>query len=154
MQGKPRHPALVSLAKLKFPCVCVCVTFNRVVWPVGVQILKNYTSEDSRAMGYVRFSDGYQADKTESAQPHVISGQEVEVRRVVSPKETVSKLLSSHFKEDRTKIGSDAAVLMAEMLKVFVQEAAMRSMKQAQSEDCDRVHVEHLEKVLPQLVGH
>ncbi|XP_071386629.1 centromere protein X [Centroberyx affinis] len=67
-------------------------------------------------------------------------------------KETVSKLLSSFFKEDKTKLSGDAALLMAEMLKVFVQEAAMRSMKQAESEDCDQVDIEHFEKILPQLL--
>ncbi|XP_075998793.1 centromere protein X [Genypterus blacodes] len=67
-------------------------------------------------------------------------------------KETVSKLLSSFFKEDKTKIGGDAALLMAEMLKVFVEEAAVRSLKQAESEDCDQVDIEHFEKILPQLL--
>ena len=33
-------------------------------------------------------------------------------------------------------------------------EAAMRALKQADSEDCDKVHIEHFEKILPQLVGH
>lgn len=67
---------------------------------------------------------------------------------------------------------------MAEMLRVFVQgkefvlvplytdcvmmkfliwctispEAAVRSQKQAESEDCNQVDIEHLEKILPQLV--
>ncbi|XP_072224700.1 centromere protein X [Leuresthes tenuis] len=67
-------------------------------------------------------------------------------------KETVSKLLSSFFKEDKTKLSGDAALLMAEMLKVFVEEAAMRSQKQAESEDCDQVEIEHFEKILPQLL--
>ncbi|KAF3700141.1 Centromere protein X [Channa argus] len=67
-------------------------------------------------------------------------------------KDTVSKLLSGFFKEDKTKLGSDAALLMAEMLKIFVQEAAVRSQKQAESEDCDQVDIEHFEKILPQLL--
>lgn len=67
-------------------------------------------------------------------------------------KETVNKLLSSFFKEDKTKLSGDAALLMAEMLKVFVQEAAVRSQKQAESEDCDLVEIEHFEKILPQLL--
>ncbi|TMS15509.1 Centromere protein X [Larimichthys crocea] len=37
------------------------------------------------------------------------------------------------------------------MLRVFVQEAAVRSQKQAESEDCDQVDIEHFEKILPQL---
>uniref|UniRef100_A0A8D3E771 Centromere protein X n=1 Tax=Scophthalmus maximus TaxID=52904 RepID=A0A8D3E771_SCOMX len=67
-------------------------------------------------------------------------------------KDTVSKLLSGSFKEEKTKLSGDAALLMAEMLKVFVQEAAVRSLKQAESEDSDQVDIEHFEKVLPQLV--
>ncbi|KAG7267500.1 hypothetical protein CRUP_008261 [Coryphaenoides rupestris] len=76
-----------------------------------------------------------------------------EAARVDFKKETVSKLLSGHFKEDKTKckLSSSAAVLMSEMLKVFVQEAAVRSLRQAESEDCDRVHIQHFEKILPQL---
>ncbi|KAG7504696.1 centromere protein X [Solea senegalensis] len=71
---------------------------------------------------------------------------------IVFKKETVGKLLSGFFKEDKTKLSSDATLLMAEILKVFVQEAAMRSQKQAQSEDCDQVDIEHFEKILPQLL--
>ncbi|KAJ0058114.1 hypothetical protein NL108_007399, partial [Boleophthalmus pectinirostris] len=66
--------------------------------------------------------------------------------------ETVNKLLSSFFKEDKTKLSGDAVVLMAEMLKIFVQEAAVRSQKQAEAEDCNQVDIEHFEKILPQLV--
>ncbi|XP_037647027.1 centromere protein X [Sebastes umbrosus] len=67
-------------------------------------------------------------------------------------KETVSKLLSSFFKEDKTRLSGDATLLMAEMLKIFVQEAAVRSQKQAETEDCDEVDIEHFEKILPQLL--
>ncbi|XP_022608336.1 centromere protein X [Seriola lalandi dorsalis] len=67
-------------------------------------------------------------------------------------KDTVSKLLSCFFKEEKTKLSGDAALLMAEMLKIFVQEAAVRSQKQAESEDCDQVDIEHFEKILPQLL--
>ncbi|RVE69581.1 hypothetical protein OJAV_G00079130 [Oryzias javanicus] len=67
-------------------------------------------------------------------------------------KETVHKLLSSFFKEEKTKLSSEASLLMAEMLKVFVKEAAIRSQKQAESEDCDQVDIEHFEKILPQLL--
>ncbi|XP_040919249.1 centromere protein X [Toxotes jaculatrix] len=67
-------------------------------------------------------------------------------------KDTVSKLLSGLFKEEKTKLSGDAVLLMAEMLKIFVQEAAVRSLKQAESEDCDQVDIEHFEKILPQLL--
>ncbi|XP_026179903.1 centromere protein X [Mastacembelus armatus] len=71
---------------------------------------------------------------------------------IIFKKNTVSKLLSSFFKEDKTRLSSDAVLLMAEILKVFVQEAAVRSQKQAESEDCDQVDIEHFEKILPQLL--
>ncbi|XP_053150467.1 centromere protein X isoform X2 [Hemicordylus capensis] len=66
--------------------------------------------------------------------------------------ETVNKLLQLHFKDDKTRVNSDALLLVAEMLKVFVREAAARGVRQAQAEDLTRVEVEHVEKVLPQLV--
>uniref|UniRef100_K7G724 Centromere protein X n=1 Tax=Pelodiscus sinensis TaxID=13735 RepID=K7G724_PELSI len=66
--------------------------------------------------------------------------------------ETVNKILHLHFRDDKTKISSDALLLMAEMLKVFVREAAARGARQAQAEDLDRVDIEHVEKVLPQLL--
>ncbi|CAK6963036.1 centromere protein X [Scomber scombrus] len=70
---------------------------------------------------------------------------------VAFKKETVRKLLSTFFKEDKTKLSGEAVLLMAEMLKVFVQ-AAVRSQKQAESEDCHQVDIEHFEKILPQLL--
>uniref|UniRef100_A0A8C9SDT0 Centromere protein X n=2 Tax=Scleropages formosus TaxID=113540 RepID=A0A8C9SDT0_SCLFO len=70
---------------------------------------------------------------------------------VVFKKETVGKLLSLFFKDEKTKVSGDAVILMAEMLKIFVEEAARRSQKQAAAEDCDVVDIEHFEKILPQL---
>ncbi|XP_049633036.1 centromere protein X [Suncus etruscus] len=67
-------------------------------------------------------------------------------------KELVSKLLHLHFKDDKTKVGGDALQLTAELLKIFVVEAAIRSVRQAQAEDLVRVDLEQLEKVLPQLL--
>ncbi|XP_028843272.1 centromere protein X isoform X2 [Denticeps clupeoides] len=67
-------------------------------------------------------------------------------------KETVSKLLTNFFKENKTKTSGDAVTLMTEMLKVFVEEAARRALEQAASEDCSRVEVDHVEKILPQLL--
>nr|XP_008518644.1 PREDICTED: centromere protein X isoform X1 [Equus przewalskii] len=69
-----------------------------------------------------------------------------------SDQELVSKLLHLHFKDDKTKVSGDALQLMAELLKIFVVEAAIRSIRQAQAEDLARVDVDQLEKVLPQLL--
>ncbi|XP_032064436.1 centromere protein X [Thamnophis elegans] len=67
-------------------------------------------------------------------------------------KEIVNKVLQLHFKDDRTRASGDAVLLMAEMLKIFVQEASARAARQAQTEDVMRVEVEHVEKILPQLL--
>ncbi|XP_024409696.1 centromere protein X isoform X1 [Desmodus rotundus] len=67
-------------------------------------------------------------------------------------KELVSKLLHLHFKDDKTRVSGDALLLTAELLKVFVVEAAIRSVRQAQAEDLACVDVDQLEKVLPQLL--
>ncbi|KAI2585768.1 centromere protein X isoform X13 [Gorilla gorilla gorilla] len=67
-------------------------------------------------------------------------------------KELVSRLLHLHFKDDKTKVSGDALQLMVELLKVFVVEAAVRGVRQAQAEDALRVDVDQLEKVLPQLL--
>ncbi|XP_044275859.1 centromere protein X isoform X1 [Varanus komodoensis] len=73
-------------------------------------------------------------------------------------KETVNKLLQFHFKDDKTRVSGDAVLLVAEMLKVFVRvficlaETAARGARQAQTEDLTRVDVEHVEKVLPQVL--
>ncbi|XP_058561427.1 centromere protein X isoform X1 [Neofelis nebulosa] len=67
-------------------------------------------------------------------------------------KELVGKLLQLHFKDDKTKVSGDALRLTADLLKIFVVEAAIRSVRQAQAEDLALVDVDQLEKVLPQLL--
>ncbi|MXQ87192.1 hypothetical protein E5288_WYG007614 [Bos mutus] len=67
-------------------------------------------------------------------------------------RELVSKLLHLHFKDKKTKVSGDALQLVAELLKIFVVEAAIRSVRQAQAEGLAHVDVEQLEKVLPQLL--
>ncbi|XP_048220970.1 centromere protein X isoform X1 [Perognathus longimembris pacificus] len=68
------------------------------------------------------------------------------------PKELVSRLLHLHFKDSKTKVSGDALQLLAELLKIFVMEAAVRGIRQAQAEDAALVDVDQLEKVLPQLL--
>ncbi|XP_077022370.1 centromere protein X [Tamandua tetradactyla] len=67
-------------------------------------------------------------------------------------KELVSKLLHLHFRDNKTKVSGDALQLMAEMLTIFVVEAAARGARQAQAEALAQVDVDQLEKVLPQLL--
>ncbi|XP_012590200.1 PREDICTED: centromere protein X, partial [Condylura cristata] len=49
-------------------------------------------------------------------------------------------------------VSGDALQLTAELLRIFVVEAAIRSVRQAQAEDLAQVDMDHLEKVLPQLL--
>ncbi|XP_053561632.1 centromere protein X [Bombina bombina] len=67
-------------------------------------------------------------------------------------KDTVAKLLNLHLGEDKVRVSGDALLLVAEMLKVFVREAAARASRQAQIEDVQVVDIEHVEKTLPQLL--
>uniref|UniRef100_A0A8P4K007 Centromere protein X n=1 Tax=Dicentrarchus labrax TaxID=13489 RepID=A0A8P4K007_DICLA len=71
-------------------------------------------------------------------------------------KETVSKLLSSFFKEDKTRrkctYPTDCLMMHLLICCLIFPEAAVRSQKQAESEDCDQVDIEHFEKILPQLL--
>ena len=66
--------------------------------------------------------------------------------------ETVQKLLNLFFKDDKTKINQDALKLLAELLKLFVQEGIGRAAIQARNESAEKVDLEHLEKILPQLL--
>ncbi|XP_058673026.1 centromere protein X isoform X2 [Ammospiza nelsoni] len=66
-------------------------------------------------------------------------------------KDTVDRLLRLHFRDGRIRVNADAQLLMAELLKVFVR-AAARAARQAQAEDLNKVDIEQLEKVLPQLL--
>lgn len=66
--------------------------------------------------------------------------------------ETIAKLLQTNFKDEKTKLSSDATKLTAELLKLFVQEAIHRAAKQAKNEPSNEVTLEHFEKILPQLL--
>ncbi|XP_069785777.1 centromere protein X [Narcine bancroftii] len=67
-------------------------------------------------------------------------------------KELVSKLLHFYFTDQKTKVSNDAVIIMCEMMKLFVIEAAARTARQASSEDSKGAEIDHFEKVLPQLL--
>ncbi|KAM4662736.1 centromere protein X [Discoglossus pictus] len=67
-------------------------------------------------------------------------------------KNIVAKLLNLHLGDDKVRVGGDALLLVAELLKVFVREAAVRAARQAHAEDLPVVDIEHVEKTLPQLL--
>ncbi|XP_041321978.1 centromere protein X isoform X1 [Pyrgilauda ruficollis] len=67
-------------------------------------------------------------------------------------KNTVDRLLRLNFRDGRTRVNAEAQLLVGELLKVFVREAAARAARQAQAEDLKKVDTEQVEKVLPQLL--
>ena len=66
--------------------------------------------------------------------------------------ELVNKILHSSFKDTKTKVSPDGLKMMSEFLRLFVEEAIARSEIQAETEGIDKILIEHLEKVLPQLL--
>lgn len=66
--------------------------------------------------------------------------------------ELVNKILQSSFKDTKTKVSPDGLKMMSEFLHLFVEEAIARSELQAETEGIDKIDIEHLEKVLPQLL--
>lgn len=66
--------------------------------------------------------------------------------------ETVKLFLGQYFKEQKTKLSPEALNLVTKLLELFVQEAADRATEQARKENVTAVDIEHLEKILPQLL--
>ncbi|ORY93209.1 centromere protein X-like protein [Syncephalastrum racemosum] len=78
--------------------------------------------------------------------------------------ETLNTLFKLSFKDQSTKANKDALVLSAEFLKLFTAEAVNRSADELDrlggpaefgNEDTaqnERINVEHLERILPQLL--
>ncbi|XP_070580819.1 centromere protein X-like [Ptychodera flava] len=66
--------------------------------------------------------------------------------------ETIQKIILKQVKDEKTRINSDALKLVVEYLRIFSLEAANRAELQAKASSSDVVDVEHLEKILPQLL--
>jgi len=68
--------------------------------------------------------------------------------------EFVTRLFQKHFCDTSIKINSkDISIQMcAELMKVFIAETAARAAQQAANEGASVCEVEHVEKILPQLL--
>ena len=67
--------------------------------------------------------------------------------------ELISKLLKHFLPDDRaTRLSSDMIKLFTELIFLFVQQALTRTIQQASSEGTVQVDVQHLEKILLQLL--
>ncbi|XP_064623293.1 centromere protein X-like [Lineus longissimus] len=73
-------------------------------------------------------------------------------QKVQFKQETISKLLNLHFKDEKTKVSTDAAIMASEVTRIFVAEAILRSSKRAQNESSNIINIDHFEKILPQLL--
>ncbi|KAK3850091.1 hypothetical protein Pcinc_043180 [Petrolisthes cinctipes] len=64
----------------------------------------------------------------------------------------IHEFLKLHFENSKTKINVEAIKLIAEVMQLVVKEGALRASHQAKVEGSDTVTVEHLEKILAQLL--
>ncbi|XP_052071605.1 centromere protein X-like [Mytilus californianus] len=67
-------------------------------------------------------------------------------------KKTIQCILQSFFKDEKTKMTNEAIHLSRELIGLFITEAIMRSCKEAEKDSTTTVSIEHLEKILPQLL--
>ncbi|XP_064478064.1 centromere protein X-like [Ornithodoros turicata] len=66
---------------------------------------------------------------------------------------TIQELLKMRFRDkNKTKINSDAVRLSCELFRLLAHEGALRAVKQAKIQGEEEVTLEHLEKILPQLL--
>ncbi|KNC76203.1 hypothetical protein SARC_11287 [Sphaeroforma arctica JP610] len=65
---------------------------------------------------------------------------------------TIQKLLELRFKQDKTRVSSEAQQMTAELLRLFVSEAIHRSVANAAAEGDTLVEPCHLEAAVPQLL--
>lgn len=47
---------------------------------------------------------------------------------------------------------NEAVLLSREVISIFIREAVLRCIREAEKEDTSSVTIEHLEKILPQLL--
>ena len=68
--------------------------------------------------------------------------------------EFVTKFFQRHFSDATTKLNSKdtPALMCAELMKIFIAEAAARAAQQAANEGASVCEVDHVEKILPQLL--
>ena len=65
-----------------------------------------------------------------------------------------AKLFEKQFSDPSVKMNSKdiSAQMCAELMKVFIAETALRAAQQVSCEDASVCEVEHVEKILPQLL--
>ncbi|XP_045608829.1 centromere protein X [Procambarus clarkii] len=64
----------------------------------------------------------------------------------------IQEFMKPHFENNKTRINADATKLVAEIMRLVATEGATRAAHQAKQEGADMVTIEHLEKILAQLL--
>lgn len=66
--------------------------------------------------------------------------------------EFIKIYMNQYFKEDKTKLSTEAAKLSGKLLELFIREAVCRTIQQCENESSNELDVDQLEKILPQLL--
>ncbi|XP_069689073.1 centromere protein X-like [Periplaneta americana] len=66
--------------------------------------------------------------------------------------EALREILKLHFIDSKTRIMDDTLLLVAEVVRTMTAEAILRACRQAKVEEQSVIQVEHVEKILPQLM--
>lgn len=64
----------------------------------------------------------------------------------------IEELMKTHLEDSKTRINPDAVKLLAEVIRLVVTEGATRAAHQALQEGDDTVSLNHMEKILAQLL--
>ncbi|KAJ9573918.1 hypothetical protein L9F63_008717 [Diploptera punctata] len=66
--------------------------------------------------------------------------------------EALREILKLHFTDSKTRISDDMLQLVAEVIRTLTMEAVLRAGRQATMEKQSQIQLEHVEKILPQLM--
>ncbi len=65
----------------------------------------------------------------------------------------IHELMKLNITNLKTKIGNEGVTAVNEIMLKFLNEIVWRTMNQARNEGLNNVNLDHIEKILPQLVG-
>ena len=90
---------------------------------------------------------------TPPPQPLTPPPNDSEINNLPGPpfNEKIVERLFAHF-QNKIKIGKNAKVLFAELMRIYSLEVITRAGEQATKEGSSKITLEHLEKVLPQFL--
>lgn len=66
--------------------------------------------------------------------------------------EVIKQVMIETFEDNKTKLSSDTVQLVSEIARSLCNEACLRAATRAIQDGSDKIDIDHLEKILPQLV--